>query len=235
MAYNKHPDRRADLVLLANVDTEENVVGAINASYIPAKDGEKPLEWSLVNINYVVSDSKYRGKGAAAKLYPQLSSKCSEIAARAGETIRYVVGETVNQVESLVNRTGRARLYFERDGVFEELAYAQAPLEWEENGEPQTEEVPLHLMANPTDGSKKIPTEDVLRIVDGIYDENSRENAKVSCSPEGYASACRVVAEVFSKLKTQLEGVHELVLITKEERERLQAEGKGFVEHEVQV
>ncbi len=233
---NEDPERRADLVIILKLDERNKVVAAINASYLPALgDNNEKLGWSSVCVNYIVADPDSRGKGVAAGLYPALSERCNEIAAKAKEEIRFVVGETVNAVESLVNRTGRARLYFERDGKMEEVKYEQATLEWENDGAPLTDAVPLHFMATPTEGGKTIKTADLLKVVDSIYDENSRGNAKTTCTEDGYQKACKVVEATFAKLKAQLEGVKELRMISKEERERMQAEGTAFTEHEVEA
>lgn len=228
---NKDPDTRNKLIILSNVDSENAVLGTLNASYLSAQDQGIPLGWSMVNINYVALDERYRGRGIASALYPALSAKCSQIAENAGEKIKYVVGETVETVEAFVNRSGRHRLYFEKNGAWEELAYEQAPLEWDLTGNAESEAVPLHLMATPTDGSKLIPVQDLLKIVDSIYEENSRENARLSCSPDGYSHACTAVETVLNKLKEQVQGIEVVRLISKAERERMQSEGTVFIEH----
>ncbi len=225
---NMNPERRADFVLIVLKKPDGEVAGAMNASYIPARDQEgKDLGWSFVVVNYIVSEVK----GAAMGLYAALDEKCGAIAASRGETVKYTVGETVPEVEGLVNKTGRARLYADKGGVMIEVPYFQAPLEWEEDGTPQTLPVPLHLMAKSSTNEKTISKEDLLRIVDGIFDYNSRGNAEDSCDEAGYAAACASVDETYHALGKKLEGVEKLHLITKMEREASIEEGTLFVRH----
>lgn len=228
---NEGPNRRADFILIVTTE-DEKVIGAMNAAYIPAHD-ENGLElgWGSVVVNYIVSDPAYQGRGIAKSLYAELDKQVREIAKKRGnEEVKYVVGETVPTVEGLVNKTGRARLYFERFGQMVEVKYFQAPLEFDKDGNPLDEEVPLHLMACPTNGEKKIKKGDLLRVVDGIYDYNSRENALATCTPEGYKKACAKIDEVLAELKEQLEGVSEVTMITQKEREAMKEKGVIFDE-----
>lgn len=225
---NARPQRRVEFVLIVLKRPSGEVAGAMNASYIPARDKEgKALGWSFVVVNYIVSEVK----GAAMGLYAALDQKCGAIAASRGETVKYTVGETVPEVEGLVNKTGRARLYAEKNEVMFEVPYFQAPLEWEQDGSPKTLPVPLHLMAKSSTGEKTITKEDVLRIVDGIFDYNSRGNARTVCDAAAYVAACAEVDATYRSLEKKLEGVGELHLITKAERDALKEEGTLFVRH----
>ncbi len=230
---NDNPSRRADFIVILSTDEKGKVVGAMNASYIPALDTDgKPLGWSFVAVNYIATKPAARGRGVARDLYLQLDQSTRRIAAERKETVKYVVGETVNTVEGLVNKTGRSRLYFKKGEAWEEVQYEQVPLDWEEDGTPTAENVPLHLMGTPAHGGKTIPTPDLLRVVDGIYDYNSRLGAKSDCTPEGFKKANNHIQAALDKLATQLNGVDSVTLIAGDERDRLKQEGRVFYEHE---
>lgn len=223
---SSNPNRRADFILITLLAPNGEVMGAMNASYIPAKSKEKEnLGWGFTVVNYVVVDDRFKGHGLADKLYAALDERSHLLAQERGETLNYVVGETVPdpKVERKVNQTGRARLYYDNAGTKMEVPYYQACLEWEEDGSPQSEPVPLHLVAKPTTGGKTIKKADILRLVDGIYDYNSRENAN--------AVPAHVDA-VLTRLEQDLEGVEELEMISQEEREAVKARGVVFLEHQ---
>lgn len=136
-----NPNRRGDLMLIVVKNEQNEAVAAINASYTSAKDKSGvDLGWGFINVNYITA----KVKNLTKKLYQYLDDKAREIAKSKGEIFKYTVGETKPDVEGLVNKHNRYRLYYLKDGQYIEIAYLQAPLEWEEDGSPKSEPVPLH-------------------------------------------------------------------------------------------
>lgn len=234
---NQNPERTKDHLLQVITDEDGKVTGFIEAQHQAATnmDGTKTND-SIVMVGYVITDPTMRGKGIGKELYAKLFEDADRVAKANGRRVRYVAGEAVQAVEPVLNKFGRGRIYYEKDGVLKEFEYIQPPLEWN----PATGEIaeeagfaPEHFMIGETGDASDLTPKEVLSCVRSFYDYLFFDVYEESDfqSPEAYQNARGIVEGQLKKFEDQLAGVTSLSLIPGNERRMLKKTGKIFDEH----
>ncbi len=244
------PDRRADYMLQMIKDGRGDIVGVMNAAYIPARSERGEGQgFGIGTVAYVMVDKEHQKLGLARELYADFYERTGKAAERRGEEMRYIVGECVSTVEPILNKVGgRSRVYFENGaGHWEEPKDYFPPLEFDPDTGLPAEGAgsgPEHIMVSCVNGNRVIVKEDLLTAMRSIYEYNNVLNTRESIAgiedmwqleqlpgSDGERRPLEIIREIYRTLAGQLDGVGKLSLISRAEREEMKSKGIQFDEH----
>lgn len=218
--------------------SDGNIISFSNTQYLRLEPvwPSGPKE-SAVFVAHIVTDSAHRGKGLIKELYRTFYTTALERAQREGDAVKGITGEAVSEVESLLNKMGRKRIYYEDGaGNVYEFPYLCPPVDMDDDtGEPLESAVPEHFMIRLTENDKEISGEELLRMVKAIYTQYVGEEKDYS-SAAAYAKAfennMRILGEI--KQKIDVAKANKLFFMSAEERQikkqKLNAQGKELYE-----
>lgn len=243
---NVHDDRYGYFVA---DDREGKIIGCLQSSHIELLDRRNEV---LLFIGHVIIDKNQQRQGLGNELYIAAYQKFLDKAIRENQIPKAITGEgeTKVEMEEFFNGMGRKRMYFEDGkGNVHEVPYIQPPLQWDkESGRPidprtgkvaEKEDIEkcsakVHLMVRNINGNEELTTDEVLSIVDSIYEDNYA-GKDVHGSPENPA-----VEEELNRLKQELKEAllqskdGRVYFMSKEEREQkreaLAKQGKSLSE-----
>lgn len=147
-------------------DEKKQVVALSKARYIELSDKE-----GMLFVVYIVVAPAFRKQGFAIELYKKMYRFAFGNARLRRQSLKGIIGETVEAVELFLNALGRKRVYYEdTDGNIREVAYVLPPLDWDrETGKPNRGDSSEHLMVRLLDGRQSFSVNELLAMVDGIY------------------------------------------------------------------
>ncbi|MFA6553029.1 MAG: GNAT family N-acetyltransferase [Patescibacteria group bacterium] len=244
------PRERANYLLQMIKDNKGEVVGVMNAAYIPSRtEGGENSGYGVTSVGYVMVDPEQQGKGLARELYADLYERAGMAAQKHGEEMRFVVGEAVSTVEETLNKLGdRGRVYFKNaQGQWEEPQYVQPPLEYDADNGGAAEGAgssPEHFMVGTVDGRRTITRDEFLTSVRSVYEYNNVCAVKehmdgyedmwakdtISGKPSEVKSV-EIIKGLYDTLAKQVGGAEEFRIFSAAERKQMKSQGEQFQEH----
>ena len=202
---------------LAIRNQENKIVAIMNTQLSKLKNLENEGEMAELLVWYVAIDESHQNKGIGTELYKMAYEAALNEVKDDKVELRAIVGETDPAVEGSLNKFGRKRVYFEngKTGHFEEVPYKAPPSETDEDPSPE------HFMVKFLPDHAVSDTNEVLRLIRGIYDQYLRPQYFVDMSKEEGAEYRAKVESVYSDIAMALEKAKsgKVYLWSKEERE----------------
>jgi hypothetical protein len=214
------------------------VLAFSNSQYITLSPKTAHLAESIVVIWHVTTEANYRKRGFATEIYYSIYRDALATAQSRGHLIKGIVGEAIGEIEIFLNKMGRKRLYFEEAGgdVYE-VPYICPPLDFNpQTGELIGDAIPEHVMLRLVNDDRILDTEQILRMVDGMYREYLGEVGDYR-STVAYENAERQICALLDALKFELSRAKDrrVFAMSKIERDRkrehLTWQGKRLVEN----
>jgi hypothetical protein len=212
----------------------------------PRKRGQ-PKE-SVLFVGYIVTNNELRYQDPktlkssfmSQEIFQNVFREAVDDAREKKLAIKGLVGESVDELEPLVNRFGAKRIYFEdENGNVQEVEFTCPPLDWDsQTGEPRKEPTAEHLITRFMDGRQSFKKEELLAMVRSIYEENYVFPPEMLPSRKARKRNQEIVEGYYKKLEESLAQVKdgELFLMDYRERRRrraeLEAQGKQIIEGE---
>ncbi len=240
-------------VVVAAKGKSGEVGAAISAAANPLRlaGKEEMGDLAFANVCYLVSETNELRDLVA--LYKKMVEEVKYEAGKEGKqvigTLTEASGEDLKeeaQEEKLYNRIGAKRVYV-KTGVnsYEEVPYFQPPTTFDDQGkgisekeDGTTEEfgrysAPEHLMFAPLgENTQSVPKEQMLGMVRGMWQYNSRDN--FTGSPEGKKTMHALIDGYEEEIGRQImKGDDQNVyLLSERERRALEKQGAKFINHE---
>ena len=218
------------------VEVMRTAIGAVLE--LKNEDYERIEDKAIIQGSYIAAVKKYRRLGVGSKAFEFRMAEAMEDAKRRGLEIVAYVGEVFDDSEAFINSQGASRLYIrEGNDQYKEVPYYQPPLDWNlETGRPAegARTVPEHLMVRTMDGSKTISGEQLLEMVRVIYDYNNYREREAFKNARAYRTHTGIIGNIEEELTETVSG-KDLMMISREERESMKAQGITFVEHGLAV
>ncbi len=209
---------------------------------------------AVLFLGYTVTDKKYERKGLALECNRGVFKFAAEKAKAKDQNLKAVIVEAVDASETLGNRLGMKRMYFEdREGNYREVPYVCPPIQWDEKTgqpvDPETGEIgtgdiheyaaPEHLMLRMIDGRQEFTSEELMAILKPVYKDNYtlyRNPGEEFPTDDAIQSSVEAVSGFQEELKQILEQAEggKILLLSAEDRKQKIAElttaGKEFQE-----